>query len=219
MRLHQLHIYMTYTQSHNLIVALTQGPAPVVLLTAPGVGEKSFRLAGEGCKQILKGSEGYLFRKRSEESQKERERESQQKRTKQSQRDGQNERERQSQRDRKPKKESIRQKIERLRKKQIQKKRKTGIRKKKKEKDRQKKDEVCQKARKIVRKKQIESKIKQRERKRERERWRVIGVVFLKPNFEVMTSGQYEVRQKRVLEMHQCRQQIYLVSPPTALSN
>ena len=43
--------------------------------------------------------------------------------------------------------------------------------------------------------------------------------VFLKPNFEVMTSGQYEVRQKRVLEMHQCRQQIYLVSPPTALSN
>ena len=47
----------------------------------------------------------------------------------------------------------------------------------------------------------------------------MIGVVFLKPNFEVMTSGQYEVRQKRVLEMHQCRQQIYLVSPPTALSN
>ena len=39
------------------------------------MGEKSFRLAGEGCKQILKGSEGYLFRKRSEESQKERERE------------------------------------------------------------------------------------------------------------------------------------------------
>ena len=35
------------------------------------MGEKSFRLAGEGCKQILKGSEGYLFRKRSEESQKE----------------------------------------------------------------------------------------------------------------------------------------------------
>ena len=132
-----LHIYMTYTQSHNRIVALTQGPgiqAPVVLLTAPGVGEKSFRLAGEGCKQILKGSEGYLFRKRSEESQKERERERVSRREQNKVREMVKTKEKDSHKeiDRKSKKESIRQKIERLRKKQIQKKRKTGIRKKKK---------------------------------------------------------------------------------------